>query len=108
MIGSTWKLLLGGVGALILYAFFRPAFEQQAATQIVAGWDGISDCSFMASFDGKRHLSLSENHFARMEESDQASTDGSWSYDEDTGKYTITVNGEPITYSVVDPGDGGN
>jgi hypothetical protein len=62
----------------------------------------------MASFDGKRHLSLSENHSARLEEPDQADSDGSWAFDESTGKYTVTVNGEAITYSAVAPGDGDN
>lgn len=108
MIDSTWKLICGGVGVLFLYAMFKPAFEQRQAPQTVAGWDGISNCSFMASFDGKRHLLLSENHFARIEGPDQASADGSWSFDESTGKYTIGVRGEPVTYSVVSPGDGDN
>jgi hypothetical protein len=75
---------------------------------MVAGWDGISSCSFMASFDGTSHLTLSENHLARIEERDHASAEGAWSFDESTGKYLIAVNGKSVSYSVVTSGDGNN
>ncbi len=103
------KLFYGGLSVIFFFAIFRLIFEQQEeTTQIVAGWDGISQCSFTSSFDGKKHLSLSENHFARIEGPDQASVDGSWSFDESSSKYTITVRNDPSTYSVVTPGDGAN
>jgi hypothetical protein len=51
--------------------------SDRKAPPVIPGWDGISSCSFMVSFDGKRRLWLSENHFARIEEPDQVSADGS-------------------------------
>jgi hypothetical protein len=93
---------------IFLWTIFNVVFKQRDPPQVIPGWDGISRCSFMVSFDGKRHLSLSENHFARIEERDQADAHGSWSFDERTGKYTIAVDGEPVIYSVVDPGDRDN
>jgi hypothetical protein len=102
------KLIYGGLGVIFLFTIFRVVFEQRATPPVVVGWDGISNCSFMVSFDGKRRLLLSENHFARIEDPDQASSDGSWSFDGSTGRYTVTVYDEPVTYSVVAPGDGDN
>src|SRR5579859_2589621 len=103
------KLFYGGLSVIFFFAIFRVIFErQEEIPQIVAGWDGISQCAFTSSFDGKKHLSLSENHFARIEGPDQASVDGSWSFDESSSKYTITVNSDPVTYAVVTPGDGAN
>jgi hypothetical protein len=100
------KWIYGGVGAIVLYAMFNVVFEQREPSQVVAGWDGISNCSFMVSLDGKRRLSLSENHFARIEEPDRTSTEGLWSFDQSTGKYTVTIHDESIIYSAVAPGDG--
>ncbi len=62
----------------------------------------------MVSFDGKRRLWLSENHLARIEQPDQSSADGSWSFDESTTKYSVTVINESVTYLVVAPGDKDN
>jgi hypothetical protein len=102
------KLIYGGLGVIFVCTIFNVVFKQREAPQVIPGWDGLSSCSFMVSYDGKRRLRLSENHFARIEEPDQASADGSWSFDESTTKYTITVHDESVTYSVVAPGDGDN
>jgi hypothetical protein len=99
------KLIYGGLGVIFLCTIFNVVFKQGEAPQVIPGWDGLSSCSFMVSFDGKRRLWLSENHFARIEEPDQASTSGSWSFDESTTKYTVTVADESVIYSVVAPGD---
>jgi hypothetical protein len=104
----TAKFFYGGLGVIFLCMIFNVAFKQREAAQVIPGWDGISSCSFTVSFDGKRRLWLSENHFARIEEPDQASADGSWSFDESTTKYIVTVHDESVTYSVVAPGDGDN
>jgi hypothetical protein len=98
------KLIYGGLGVIFLCTVFNVG----EAPQDIPGWDGISSCSFLVSFDGKRRLRLSENHFARIVEPDQASADGSWSFDEGTTKYTVTVHDESVPYSVVTPGDGDN
>jgi len=102
------KLIYGGLGVILFCTIFKVAFEQREAPQVIPGWDGISSCSFMVSFDGKRRLWLSENHIARIEEPDQATADGSWSFDKSTSSYAITVHNNSVTYSVVAPGDGDN
>jgi hypothetical protein len=102
------KLIYAGCAAIFLFSIFQLIFEKREEPQAVPGWDEISNCSFMVSFDGKRHLWLSENHFARIEEPDRASLDGSWSFNEGVANYTITVHDQPITYSVVAPADGGS
>jgi|ERR1700730_752205 len=102
------KLIYGGLGVVFLCAIINVASGQRETPQVIPGWDGISSCSFMVSFDGKRRLWLSENHFARIEEPDQASADGSWSFDESTSKYAITVHNDSVIYSVIAPGDGDN
>jgi len=102
------KLIYGGLGVIFLCTIFNVVFKQREAPQVIPGWDGLSSCSFMVSFDGKRRLWLSENHFARIEEPDRASADGSWSFDESTTEYTVTVHDESVKYSVVAPGDGDN
>jgi hypothetical protein len=104
----TAKLIYGGLGVIFLCTIFNAFFKQREAPQIIPGWENLSDCSFMVSFDGKRRLWLSENHFARIEEPDQASASGSWSFDESTSKYAITIHNDSIIYSVVVPGDGDN
>src|ERR1700730_601171 len=99
------KLIYGALGVTFLYAIFNVAFEQRETPQVIPGWDGISSCSFMVSFDGKRRLWLSENNFARIDGANGPSTDGSWSFDESTRKYTIAVP-EPVVYSAIAPGEG--
>jgi len=102
------KVIYGGLGLILLCTSFNVVFRQREAPPAIPGWDAISSCSFMVSFDGKRRLSLSENHFARIEEPDHASADGSWSFDGTTGKYIVTMRDEPVAYSVVAPGDRDN
>jgi hypothetical protein len=100
------NLIYGGLGVICLFTIFRVVFEQRETPPVIAGWEGISNCSSMVSFDGKRRLTLSENHFARIDESDRTSTEGGWSFDQNTSKYTITIRDESIIYSVVAPGGG--
>jgi hypothetical protein len=103
--GLGAKLIYGAVGAIFLYALFNLTFRHREILPAAAGWESLSQCSDTSSFDGKRHLSLDENHFARIEDPDQHVADGSWSFDKVSGRYTITMDGEPVTYLVVAPGD---
>jgi hypothetical protein len=100
------KMIYGGLGVIFLCAIFSLVFKLREAPQAVPGWDGLSSCSYMVSFDGKRHLWLSENHFARIDEPNRGSAGGSWSFNENAANYTITVDDQPVSYSVVAPGDG--
>ena len=102
------KLIYGGLGVIFLWTICNVVFNQRDAPQVIPGWDELLSCSFMVSFDGKRRLWLSESHSARIEEPNHARADGSWSFDGTTGKYIVTVHDEPVTYSVVAPGDGDN
>jgi hypothetical protein len=52
------KLIYGAVGAIALYAIFEAMSKDEPP--VPTGWETLSRCSFAASFDGKRHLTLSE------------------------------------------------
>lgn len=98
--------VFAGIGIVYLTLDGHKAAEQLVE---LPGWVDLLPCSYVASFDGTKKLSFSEN--GRVALYDKAvkggSVDGDWTYDETAKLYTVTINGEIATYSVVEPGGTG-
>jgi hypothetical protein len=101
------KLLSGSVGAIVLYAIIHVGPVKEDAPLEVPGWGNLSRCSPLISFDGSRYLTLSKNHFARLEGKKDArkTENGQWSFDQEAKSYSITVENQTTIYSAIIPGD---
>jgi hypothetical protein len=103
-----WRVFWVCAGISIVYLTLH---RHRAAEQLVAlpGWDELLPCSYVASFDGTKKLGFSENGSAVLYDNSakSGSVDGNWTFDETAKLYTVTINGEIATYSVIEPGGGG-
>ena len=80
---------------------------------IFPGWDDLIFCSYVQSFDGTKQLSFSANQFVRFSDYGSSSDrtkgqkdvtiDGTWSFDETSKRYAVSLNGETTVYSVIRP-----
>jgi hypothetical protein len=79
----------------------------------VPGWQDLILCSELVSMDGRKTLSLSEDHSVILheEESAQGKDDkkgdrdvkGTWSYDQLYNEYSVSLVGTTTTYTIVNP-----
>ena len=66
-------------------------------------------CFFTMSFDGTKGLSLSYNRqavlyaYSKVVGSKELTIEGTWTFDEATKRYAVTLDGAVTTYSVVAP-----
>lgn len=95
-----------GIGIVYLTLDRHKAAEQPVE---LPGWTNLLPCSYAASFDGTKELGLSEDGRAVLYDklAKGGSIDGHWTFDETSNLYTVTINGEIATYSVVEPGGAG-
>jgi hypothetical protein len=95
-------------GCLVVGGVYLTLNRHNAAEQPVEllGWDDLLPCSYTASFDGTKNLDFSENGRVTLYDKSAkgGSIDGDWTFDETTKLYTVTINGENVIYSVVEPG----
>lgn len=96
-----WPIFWGCAGLGIIYLTLdrHKAVEQRVK---LPGWTNLLPCSYAASFDGTKELSLSEEGRAVLYDklAKGGSIDGNWTFDETSNLYTVTINGEIATYSV--------
>ena len=92
-----------GIGIAVLTVYRHKAAEQPME---LPGWPDLLPCSYAASFDGTKELSLSDDGRAVLYDklTKGGSIDGNWTFDETSKLYTVTINGEIATYSVAEPG----
>ncbi|MGO8977479.1 MAG: hypothetical protein ACLPTZ_21235 [Beijerinckiaceae bacterium] len=95
-----------GISIVLLTLNPHKAVEQPVE---LPGWTNLLPCSYAASFDGTKELSLSEDGRAVLYDklAKGGSIDGNWIFDETSKLYTVTISGEIATYSVVEPGGAG-
>ena len=108
----TWSsVLVGCVGIALIYFVF---FHQRAAIPnlpTVPGWDELARCSYMTSLDGTKELTLSDDHRAAFSDNSRARNQkgegvnilGSWSFDESSKLYSVTLNDETTIYILLSP-----
>jgi hypothetical protein len=106
-------LVLAIAVAGVAYLIFRRHEELAAEQPWPAGWADLLDCAYMASLDGTKELEFSDDLRAvmydkakRNERGKYLKVDGTWSFDETTKLYTVTLNGESAAYSIAAPAGG--
>jgi hypothetical protein len=102
-----WAALLLGVYALLSFERARRLSRPE-----VAGWDGIHACGSLTSFDGAKTLDLDRSHKVRLTEktsddddAPERTVDGTWSFEADTERYTISFEEHAASYTLVKPED---
>jgi hypothetical protein len=107
-------MMLGCIVAGGGYWLFRPVpvanFEPP-----VAGWEALSSCSSVTSLEGDREMEFSDNQRAALWNLTTPSerkksgiwkriaAEGKWEYDVQSKRYSITLNGETTTYTLLSP-----
>jgi hypothetical protein len=89
-------------------------FSETSKSQIAPtrGWDDLILCSNLVSLEGEKTLSLSEDHSVIFEDDEvaennskenQVTIKGTWSYDENSKEYTVTLGRMTTIYTVMQP-----
>ena len=87
--------------ALIGFWFY---YSYSDNSKPVSGWETLSGCSEFVSLDNSKELSLFDDNRVRLNDKDGAKDRyvwGSWSYDQDTKRYSIDVNEGNAQYLMV-------
>jgi hypothetical protein len=107
---GPWTAVFWGavIDGIIYFGIHRRMTETHSVQTAMAGWENLSRCSYVGSFDGTKELSLSENGNATIYDStaNNKSIDGEWHFDKTTNLYTVTFNGESKSYSLLEPARG--
>lgn len=78
------------------------------------GWVDLAPCAFLATLDGARELTLTEDNLAKLwdltplkdgEDSKNRQIDGTWAYDQASKRYAIALAGQTTTYLLLARGD---
>ena len=104
---------LGGVALYVLLAgflFYRTAVfppEPREESKDPPGWDTLSSCAEMTSFDGIRSLSLDDENKATLSVPDAVDKDGQWTLIDTAQKtYQLAFGDDKTTYTMVKPSGG--
>jgi hypothetical protein len=86
---------------------------EQATEPWPAGYGDLWSCGDVVSLDGTKELGFSADQRAimydmakRNERGKYLKVEGTWSFDETTKLYTVTLNGESVVYSIAEPAGG--
>jgi hypothetical protein len=98
-------LVFGGGGSVVTVA--------PPPSPTIPGWDDLASCAFLTSLDNKNNLTLTEERGVELVKSavdeDGAETEsklqGRWSYDPGSKRYSITLEGDTATYTLVSRGE---
>jgi hypothetical protein len=100
---------LACVVAAGIYVMFIRSKTDDAATIAThpspPGWDDLVPCSDTVSFDGTKNLALLDDRRAilRAEKGNDGKdqiVEGLWSFDENSKRYAVTLDGMTTTYSI--------
>jgi hypothetical protein len=116
---TPWAKVLYTLAAVALVYwifFYKP--DEALTTEIqsaVPGWDDLIPCSDMVSFDGTKTLTLYEDHRTSVYYKDPlkepkegergVTVEGTWSFDEISKRYSVTLNGLTTDYLMLSPED---
>jgi hypothetical protein len=103
---TLWACLAVGTAYLV----FRPPTKTDDAEEVWPnGFADLLDCEYTGSLDGTKELDLLDNQHAvlydkSIEENGKYHTvEGSWAFNETAKSYTVTLNGNATSYSLVKP-----
>ena len=78
----------------------------------VAGFDDIEECGSLTSFDGTKTLDFERDNTAALTEKSPNGDDkperkvsGTWTFDEEEERYTVSFEGASVDYKLVKPED---
>ena len=78
----------------------------------VAGWDDIDECGSLTSFDGTKTIDFERTQKIVLTEKSSNDDDsserkviGTWSFDAEKERYTVSIEGTSLTYQLVKPED---
>jgi hypothetical protein len=106
-----WPFVLGALVLLAGYlVFYKHEYRTADFEKWPAGWADLLDCSYAVSFDGTKELNFFDAHEVtlydkanRQPNGKFSKIDGTWAFDETTKRYTVSLNGQSSTYSLIDP-----
>ena len=93
----------------IYWIYTRPV---SIAKRPPAGWEELEPCSSLISFNGPTYLTLFEDQHAELlqyipaENGKDATgrvTDGRWSYNASSARYSVTIGEDTTAYSLFSP-----
>jgi hypothetical protein len=100
------------MAALILGVYYILSTEnaRRAARPVVAGWEDIEECGSLTSFDGTKTIDLERDNKVTLTEKSADGDDkserkssGTWSFDEDNERYTVSLADKSLEYTLVKP-----
>jgi hypothetical protein len=100
------------MAALILGVYYILSTEnaRRASRPVVAGWEDIEECGSLSSFDGTKTIDLERDHKVTLTEKSADGDDkserkssGTWSFDEDNERYTVSLADKSLEYTLVKP-----
>jgi hypothetical protein len=106
---SDWLKIIGGLIVVALIWFVAPKFTatpQKKAVAAAQGWDDLAACSELASFDGKRTLSLWSDGTATIEEktgAERSKIKAKWRPGNRPGMYSLELEDKQLHYERVAP-----
>lgn len=101
------------VAALIgVYHLLSAENARRLSQPAVAGWEELDECGSLKSFDGTKTLDFERSHKASLTEKPandadkpERKVDGTWSFDAENERYTVSIGGTSTGYELVKPED---
>jgi hypothetical protein len=107
---AAWSVVFWGgigLGAYYLATHRSPPPKPEPPPQ--PGWDRLTRCSFLTSFDGNKNLSISEDGQAELydnTEKDKEAVTGEWRFEQASNLFAVTFANISTSYAMVEPGQG--
>jgi hypothetical protein len=107
-----WRKILLACGAAAIAYTACVHQSNKIIPPIVPGWQELASCSYAVSLDGNKELLLSEDHSATLYDKSvmkegsrykDIGAPGTWSFDDNSKKYTVSFGGIADIYTVVSP-----
>jgi hypothetical protein len=109
------KVLVAALAAAALLGVYHLLSAENArrlSQPVVAGWEDLDECGSLKSFDGTKTLDFERTHKASLTEKSEndankpeRKVDGTWSFDEEKERYTVSIGDSSADYELVKPED---
>ena len=102
------------MAALIVGVYYLLSIENvhRSSRPAVAGLDDIEECGSLTSFDGTKTIDLERTHKAILteksangDEKSERRSIGTWSFDAEKERYTVSFADTSLDYTLVKPED---
>ena len=110
--GNVLLLVLAAAILLGVYYILSAENAHRLSRPAVAGWDDIDECGSLTSFEGTKTLDFERSHMASLTEKasngadkPERKVDGTWSFDPEKERYTVSFGDSPAHYKLVKPED---